>query len=50
MTGFADSLTTVFLWATPLLVVAFALTWFLREVPLRTSTDPVDHALEHAAG
>ena len=48
--GFADSLTTVFLWATPLVVVGFALTWFLREVPLRTSTDPVDHALEHAAG
>jgi len=48
--GFADSLTTVFLWATPLLVVGFALTWFLREVPLRTSTDPVEHALEHAAG
>ncbi|MEA2972804.1 MAG: hypothetical protein QOG82_1262 [Actinomycetota bacterium] len=50
ISGFADSLTTVFLWATPLLVVAFALTWFLRELPLRTSLEGVDHARELAAG
>ena len=48
--GFADSLTTVFLWATPLVVVAFAITWLLREVPLRTSAEPVDHGRELAAG
>jgi hypothetical protein len=50
VSAFADSLTTVFLWATPLIVLAFALTWFLREVPLRTSVDAVDHARELAVG
>ena len=48
--GFADSLTTVFLWATPLILLGFAVTWLLREEPLRTSTSPVDHARELAAG
>jgi MFS family permease len=43
ITGFADSLTTVFLWATPLILLAFLLTWFLREEPLRTSAEPLDH-------
>ncbi len=33
--SFADSLQVVFLAAVPLAVVAFILTWFLREVPLR---------------
>jgi predicted MFS family arabinose efflux permease len=47
--GFADSLTTVFLWATPLIVLAFALSWLLREVPLRTSVETVDHTREVAA-
>jgi EmrB/QacA subfamily drug resistance transporter len=35
--GFADSLSTVFLYATPLVVLAFGLTWLMREVPLRSS-------------
>jgi hypothetical protein len=32
--AFADALTTVFAYAVPLVAVAFALTWLLREVPL----------------
>ena len=44
--GFADSLTTVFLWATPLVLVAFAITWLLREVPLRSAASP-EAALAH---
>lgn len=44
--GFADALTTVFLYAVPLMVIAFGLTWLLREVPLRSSTHAVDHARE----
>ncbi|MGH9225617.1 MAG: MDR family MFS transporter [Acidimicrobiales bacterium] len=47
--AFADSLTTVFLWATPLLVLAFAITWLLREVPLRTTTDVVETPVEVVA-
>jgi EmrB/QacA subfamily drug resistance transporter len=34
----ADSLTTVFLCAVPLLLAAFGLMWLLREVPLRATT------------
>ncbi|MCW2693780.1 MAG: drug resistance transporter, EmrB/QacA subfamily [Mycobacterium sp.] len=34
-TAFADALTTVFGYAVPIMVAAFALTWLLREVPLR---------------
>jgi EmrB/QacA subfamily drug resistance transporter len=48
--GFADALTTVFLYAAPLVLVAFALTWLLREVPLRSSVHAVDHGRELAAG
>ena len=36
--AFALSLETVFLFALPFIVVAFVLTWLLREVPLREST------------
>ncbi|MGE3621000.1 MAG: MDR family MFS transporter [Acidimicrobiia bacterium] len=36
--GFSDALTEVFLYVVPLVVVAFAVTWLLREVPLRGST------------
>jgi EmrB/QacA subfamily drug resistance transporter len=48
--GFADSLTTVFLYATPLVALAFGITWLMHEVPLKSSTDIVDHAREMAAG
>jgi hypothetical protein len=34
----------------PLLLVAFGVTWFLSEVPLRSSTHAVDHGREMAAG
>lgn len=44
--SFADSLTTVFFYATPLMVVAFVLTWLMHEVPLRSS---VEHGAEGAA-
>lgn len=49
VSGFADSLTTVFLWATPMAVVALGLTFLLREIPLRSTTHSVDHARELAA-
>jgi hypothetical protein len=50
VSGFADALTTVFLYATPLVLLAFGLTWLLREVPLRSSTHAVDHGREMSAG
>jgi hypothetical protein len=36
--AFADAITTVFLWAVPLLLVGWMLTWWLKEKPLRTSS------------
>lgn len=47
--GFAESLTAVFLYATPLIAVAFGIMWLMHEVPLRSSTDTVDHTRELAA-
>jgi predicted MFS family arabinose efflux permease len=44
--GFADSLTTVFLYATPLVLVAFGLCWLVREVPLRASVHAAEHGRE----
>jgi predicted membrane-bound mannosyltransferase len=38
--AFADALTTVFAYAVPVMVVAFALTWLLKEVPLRGRPEP----------
>ncbi|MEA3075888.1 MAG: hypothetical protein QOF60_796 [Actinomycetota bacterium] len=35
--AYSDSITGVFLYAVPLVVLAFALTWLLKEVPLRSS-------------
>jgi DNA-binding MarR family transcriptional regulator len=37
--AFADSLDTVFLAAVPFALLAFALTWFLEEVPLRKTVE-----------
>ena len=34
--AFSDAITRVFLFAVPLLLVVFVLTWFLKETPLRT--------------
>jgi EmrB/QacA subfamily drug resistance transporter len=39
-TAFSDALSSVFLLAVPVVVVAFVLTWFLREAPLRTVVPP----------
>jgi hypothetical protein len=33
--AFSRSLSTVFLWAVPITLVAFAVSWLLREIPLR---------------
>lgn len=50
VTAFAESLTSVFFVATPLIAVAFGITWFLKETPLRRSTQSADLARELAAG
>jgi hypothetical protein len=45
VTGYADSLHTVFLFAVPAGALAFLLSWTLKEIPLRTTTrapDPAD--------
>jgi EmrB/QacA subfamily drug resistance transporter len=39
VTAYADALQTVFLIAVPVVLVAFALTWLLREVPLRRTVE-----------
>ena len=42
--GYAHSLQSVFLVAVPIALAAFALTWFLPEVPLRRTTSVTDPA------
>jgi hypothetical protein len=44
--AFSDALDTVFLAAVPFAVVAFALSWALPEVPLRSRAAPVDGVAE----
>ncbi|MFD0691856.1 DHA2 family efflux MFS transporter permease subunit [Actinomadura fibrosa] len=41
--AYAQSIDTVFLWAVPVAAVAFVLTWFLREVPLRATSSAPDY-------
>ncbi|MFB4318958.1 MFS transporter [Actinomadura sp. 21ATH] len=41
--AYAESIQTVFLWAVPIVLVGFALTWFLREVPLRATSHTRDY-------
>lgn len=41
--AYAQSIDTVFLWAVPVAAVAFVLTWFLREVPLRATSQTRDY-------
>jgi len=36
--AFADAITRVFLYTVPLLVIAFVVTWFFKETPLRTAS------------
>jgi EmrB/QacA subfamily drug resistance transporter len=43
--AFSDAITHVFLFAVPLLVVAFVLTWFLEEIPLRTASGQARRAV-----
>ncbi len=44
VTGYSESIRTVFLAAVPVGALAFALTWTLKELPLRTTTRAVDQA------
>jgi EmrB/QacA subfamily drug resistance transporter len=44
VSGYSDSIRTVFLAAVPVGALAFALTWTLKELPLRTTTRAVDQA------
>jgi hypothetical protein len=44
--AFADSITHIFLYAVPLMFVAFVLVWFLKETPLRTTSGDARRALE----
>jgi hypothetical protein len=46
--AFAHALHGVFLWGLVLAVVPFALSWFLKEVPLRTTLAPSDLTAEEA--
>jgi hypothetical protein len=46
--AFADAITTVFLWAVPLVLVGWMLTWFLKEKILRTSSGHVAREAEIA--
>ncbi|MFI0409886.1 DHA2 family efflux MFS transporter permease subunit [Actinomadura sp. 3N508] len=41
--AYAQSIDSVFLWAVPVASVAFLLTWFLREVPLRATSQTPDY-------
>lgn len=41
--AYAQSIDSVFLWAVPVAALAFVLTWFLREVPLRASSQTPDY-------
>lgn len=41
--AYAQSIDSVFLWAVPVAAVAFVLTWFLREVPLRETSRTRDY-------
>ena len=46
--AFADAITTVFLWAVPLVLVGWVLTWLLKEKTLRTSSGHVAREAEIA--
>jgi hypothetical protein len=49
LTAFAHALHGVFLWGMAMAVIPFALSWFLKEVPLRTSNRSAELASEQAA-
>ncbi|MGW3774266.1 MFS transporter [Actinomadura verrucosospora] len=41
--AYAESIDSVFFWAVPVAAAAFVLTWFLREVPLRATSQTPDY-------
>ena len=43
--AFSDAITRVFLFAVPLLFIAFVLAWFLKETPLRTASGQARRAV-----
>jgi EmrB/QacA subfamily drug resistance transporter len=47
-TAFADAITNVFLWAVPLVLIGWVLTWLLKEKTLRTSSGHVAREAEIA--
>jgi EmrB/QacA subfamily drug resistance transporter len=49
LTAFAHALHGVFLWGMAMAIIPFALSWFLKEVPLRTSNRSAELASEQAA-
>ncbi|MDK1473998.1 MFS transporter [Streptomyces sp. 549] len=42
LAAYSESITDVFLWAAPVMLVAFLLAWFLKETPLRASVQAPD--------
>jgi EmrB/QacA subfamily drug resistance transporter len=42
LNAYARSIQTVFVWSVPVAILAFALTWFLRESPLRLTAQAAD--------
>ncbi len=48
--AFADAITNVFLWAVPLVLLGWTLTWLLKEKPLRTSSGQARRAQASANG
>ena len=50
MTGSVEvALQSVFLSAVPILVLGFALSWFLQEIPLRETVGPPVDGIEEAS-
>ncbi|TDB93755.1 MFS transporter [Actinomadura sp. 7K534] len=43
LNAYSQAIDSVFFWAVPVAVVAFVLTWFLREVPLRATVQAHDY-------
>ncbi|TDC45390.1 DHA2 family efflux MFS transporter permease subunit [Actinomadura sp. KC345] len=41
--AYSESIDSVFFWAVPVVAVGFVLTWFLREVPLRATSQTHDY-------
>ena len=49
ISSFVSSLSTVFVSAVPIVLVAFALTWFLKEIKLRGRDDKAIEVVEPVA-